>query len=91
MAKKLIIGGRVQGVFCRNYCSQYARKMGLGGSASNLHDGTVRVILSTDDDELIKEYIHFLKTNPYDYTFYGRIERVDVFDYSGPVSGDYVF
>ncbi len=91
MAKELILHGNVQGVFCRKYSSQYSRKFGVHGSASNLRDGTVSVILQTDDDNLVRDYIQSLKNNPAGFTFYGRIERVDVHDYTGPKGGDYQF
>ena len=91
MAKKLILHGMVQGVFCRAYCSQYARKLKLRGTASNLSNGTVRVILNTDDNELINRYIADIRGNPDGYTFYGRIDSVEVHDYTGSISGDYQF
>lgn len=91
MAKKLILHGRVQGVFCRAYCSQYARERHIRGAASNLSDGTVKVLLNTDDDGLVRQYISDLTANPKGFTFYGRIVSVDVSDYSGSVSGDYQF
>ncbi len=53
MGKKLILEGKVQGVFCRAYCSQYARKHRVRGSASNERDGTVKVLLDTDDANLV--------------------------------------
>ena len=91
MAKKLILHGRVQGVYCRAYSSQYARLLKIRGTASNLSDGTVRVLLQTDDAALVSRYIADLKNNPQQFTFYGRIDSVDVSDYSGAIAGDYQF
>ncbi len=91
MTKQLIIDGVVQGVFCRSYCSQYAKKMKIRGSATNLRDGTVRVVLETDDEDLVREYVVQLKTNPLGFTFYGTINGISVSDYRGPVTGDYRF
>ncbi len=91
MAKQLILDGVVQGVFCRSYCSQYAKKMRIRGTASNLSNGSVRVVLETDDDNLVNEYMTNLRTNPMGYRFYGNIERISVSDYNGPVYGDYIF
>lgn len=91
MAKKLILQGRVQGVFCRAYCSQYARERRIRGTASNLSDGSVRVILNTDDMDLVNQFISDIQSNPLGFMFYGRIESVDVSDYSGPIAGDYRF
>jgi len=91
MAKRLILYGRVQGVLCRAYCSQYARMLKIRGSASNLSDGTVRVILDTEDPEVTQRYVSSITHNPGGLTFYGRIESVEVDDYHGPISGDYQF
>jgi acylphosphatase len=91
MAKRLILHGRVQGVCCRAYCSQYARKLGIPGSASNRSDGTVRVILDTDDMDLVNRFIEYIRLNPYGFSFYGRIESIDVSDFTGIISGDYRF
>lgn len=91
MAKKLILHGRVQGVCCRAYCSQYARKLGIRGAASNRADGTVRVLLDTDDSGLVNRYIDEIKLNPDGFSFYGRIQSIEVSDFTGIVSGDYRF
>jgi acylphosphatase len=91
LVKKLILRGRVQGVFCRAYCGQYARKLNIRGTASNLSNGTVRILLDTDDEESVSRFISDLRNNPYGYTFYGRIDSVDVSDYSGSITGDYRF
>ncbi len=91
MAKELILSGIVQGVFCRKYCSDNAKRIGLKGSASNLGDGTVRVVINSDNEAYIQNYIHALKTNPYKLRFYGRIDNIKVSDYRGPIVGDYEF
>ncbi|MFH0974763.1 MAG: acylphosphatase [Spirochaetota bacterium] len=91
MAKKLILSGIVQGVFCRRYCSENAKKLGIKGSASNLSNGTVQVILDCDDEIKISKYIQSLKENPFGFSFYGRIDNVSVSDYEGSIRGDYMF
>ncbi|HOO72666.1 MAG TPA: acylphosphatase [Spirochaetota bacterium] len=91
MAYQLILKGKVQGVFCRYYCSQYAKIFGLRGSATNLGDGSVSVIIDTEDQALLREYITSLTSNPSDIRFFGRIEDVSVSSYDGPVRGDYLF
>ncbi|HOF13158.1 MAG TPA: acylphosphatase [Spirochaetota bacterium] len=91
MAKRLILHGVVQGVFCRYYCSETAKHLGLHGSASNLPDGTVEVLLDTDDNTRLEAFIQALKTNPYDIRFYGSISTVDISDYHGTIRGDYRF
>lgn len=91
MAKRLILHGVVQGVFCRYYCSETAKRLGLHGSAANLSDGTVEVLLETEDAAAVNEYITALRLNPYGIRFYGSITRVDEYDYSGHIRGDYRF
>ena len=91
MARELILSGRVQGVFCRKYSSDYAKKFGIRGSASNLNNGTVRIILDSDDEQTINKYIQALKENPYGYPFYGKIHDINISNYEGSIKGDYIF
>ncbi len=91
MPQELILTGRVQGVNCRYYCSQYGRKFGIHGSASNMSDGRVRVLLATDDQNKIQDYINALRDNPLGVMFFGRIKDIQVADYNGLLAGDYNF
>jgi len=91
MPFELILSGRVQGVACRHYCRAYGRLMGLHGSATNLMDGTVRVLLDTSDIEKTRGYARMLMYNPRQLAFYGAIDRIEMCEYSGPFEGDYVF
>lgn len=91
MPRELILSGRVQGVFCRYYCDQNARRIGLRGAASNLPDGTVQVLLDSEDDATIERYVKALKENPYDFRFFGSIHHIWINDYNGPIRGDYTF
>ena len=71
MPKKIILKGHVQGVFCRKYCSVYAKQMKINGSATNLPDDTVQLILMTDDLKLVKEYIDkYCRLNLFDKKYY---------------------
>lgn len=54
---RCIVSGRVQGVWYRETTRQQANRLGLTGSASNLPDGTVEVIIcgaSDAVDELLQ-------------------------------------
>ncbi len=89
---ELILSGRVQGVFCRHYCSQNARKLGIRGSASNLHDGTVGVLIDTDEDSQIDRYTRALRENPFGVRFFGTITGISVKkNITGTLNGDYIF
>jgi len=91
MIKKVILKGRVQGVGCRGYCAKYARKFFINGSASNLGDGSVKLILNVKNEENFKQYLSSLIANPEGYMFYGIIVDILVTDYSGITEGDYNF
>lgn len=89
---ELILTGVVQGVFCRHYCSQTGRRLGLRGSATNLMDGSVQVILATDDEAKISEYVKALKDNTFGIRFFGKITGIDINrNYQGHIDGDYMF
>lgn len=42
--RRILVSGRVQGVFFRNTCRRVAEEHGVSGSAKNLPDGRVEVI-----------------------------------------------
>jgi len=91
MATRLILSGRVQGVACRHYCSRYGRQLGLQGAASNLYDGRVEVLLSTDDRGVVASYINAVRVNTLGLTFFGHISDIETEPYQGPLGGDYEF
>jgi acylphosphatase len=92
MAYRLIVEGIVQGVGCRHYLSRYGRELGLHGSASNQPDGTVEVILKTDDRDMVERYKSEVEENRRNIPFAGRIGSITVEEnYQGPLFGDYTF
>ena len=46
--RRLVVSGRVQGVFYRDTCRSVAGSAGVAGAARNLPDGRVEVILEGD-------------------------------------------
>lgn len=60
---KLIIKGKVQGVFFRDFAKQNANKMGLTGWAKNRRDGALSVLVQGDKDK-IKEFTKLCKKGP---------------------------
>ena len=91
MPSRLILNGRVQGVFCRGFCSKYGKLLGLSGAVSNLPNGTVEVLLNTEETTILENYIAMLQTNPRKITFYGRIDSITIEKYHGTIYGDYFF
>jgi len=91
MPTELILRGDVQGVFCREFCGRIGNKLGVRGAASNLRDGTVRVLLDSEDPALLDKFITQLKTNPYGFRFFGKISDVSISPFQGEMRGDRVF
>ena len=48
--RRVMVEGEVQGVFFREECRQQARDAGVAGSARNLADGRVEVVLEGEED-----------------------------------------
>ena len=57
--RAFLISGRVQGVFFRESTKKEALKLGLQGSAVNLSDGTVKVCLrgESEDIDLLERWL----------------------------------
>lgn len=91
MAVRLILRGRVQGVACRHYCSTYGRRLGIRGSATNLRDGSVQVLLNSENEELINIYIRVITENTENIPFFGKITSIEKQAYRGSFRGDYEF
>lgn len=48
LRQRVIVGGRVQGVFFRAECQREARSLGLAGWVRNRADGTVEAVFEGD-------------------------------------------
>ncbi len=75
VARRLVIHGRVQGVFFRATLRGVAEQAGVGGWAVNRADGTVEVLLegSVEAVERVTEFAH---QGPE----HAHVERVEVSD-----------
>lgn len=60
---KVLISGRVQGVFFRDSTRQVANRLGITGYAKNLYDGRVEVLACGCDNEL-DQLIKWLAKGP---------------------------
>jgi acylphosphatase len=70
--RRLVIHGRVQGVFFRDTLRMLAERHGVAGWARNTPDGTVETILEGDEDAVARLLV-FAKEGPEG----ARVERVD--------------
>ena len=73
--RRLLVSGRVQGVFYRDSCKSTAESAGVAGSARNLPDGRVEVILEGETDA-VNEVIEWCRSG----TAQSRVESVEVSD-----------
>ncbi len=61
--KKVLVSGRVQGVFFRDSCRRYAQEQGIAGSARNLADGRVEVIAEGEPDA-VERVVEWCRSGP---------------------------
>lgn len=73
MIRRLLIYGRVQGVWYRGWAVDTARALGLDGWARNRRDGSVEILASGSEDA-VALFIERCGEGP----AAARVERVDV-------------
>jgi acylphosphatase len=71
--RRLVIHGRVQGVFFRDTMRRLAERAGVAGWARNTWEGTVEAVLEGEPDA-VERSMTFARKGPED----ARVERVDV-------------
>lgn len=75
--KRVVVHGRVQGVFFRDATRRLAERHGVAGSVQNTTDGTVEAVFEGPTD-LVDELVAFCKQGPRG----AAVERVEVYDES---------
>jgi len=75
LTRRLVVHGRVQGVFYRGWTVEQARLLRLDGWVRNRHDGTVEMLVS-GEDSAIDEMIARCRGGPPA----ARVERIEVED-----------
>lgn len=70
--RRLVIHGRVQGVFFRDTLRTLAERNGVAGWARNTQEGTVEAVLEGDEDAVLR-LIAFAREGPEG----ARVEQVD--------------
>jgi acylphosphatase len=73
LRKRVLVSGRVQGVFFRDTCRRIASEAGVAGWASNLPDGRVEVVVEGDPGavDAVVQWCH-------EGTPYSSVESVEV-------------
>ncbi|HUP68953.1 MAG TPA: acylphosphatase [Acidimicrobiales bacterium] len=61
--RRVVVDGRVQGVFYRDTCRTVARQAGVSGWASNRADGAVEVVLE-GDPEAVDRLVTWCRSGP---------------------------
>ncbi|MEW6059338.1 MAG: acylphosphatase [Actinomycetota bacterium] len=69
---RVIVSGRVQGVFYRWTCASLARERGLGGFVRNLPDGRVEAAFEGVDDD-VEAMVAWCRIGPE----HARVEDID--------------
>ncbi|MFC1987224.1 acylphosphatase [Chloroflexota bacterium] len=82
---RVVVHGRVQGVYFRDFTSQHAAELGLTGYVRNLHDWNTVEIQAEGERSNLEKLIDYLKAGP----TAAKVERVvtDWSEYTGTYSG----
>ncbi|MGI8773861.1 MAG: acylphosphatase [Actinomycetota bacterium] len=67
------VSGRVQGVFFRESCRRKAEQLGISGTAANLYDGTVEVVVE-GESEAVEKMVAWCREGPPD----ARVTGIDI-------------
>lgn len=78
---RVIVSGRVQGVFYRANCAARARELGLGGYVRNLHDGRVEAAFEGPEGD-VDAMVAWCRHG----SDFARVDGVDIV--SEPLQGD---
>jgi acylphosphatase len=70
---RVVVFGRVQGIFFRSTCASLARQRGLGGFVRNLPDGRVEAAFEGIDDD-VDALVAWCREGP----AHARVDRVEI-------------
>ncbi|MEI8406323.1 MULTISPECIES: acylphosphatase [unclassified Kribbella] len=73
ICRRVVVHGRVQGVFFRDSCRREARRAGVRGWVRNAPDGTVEALFEGAEED-VERMVEWVRHGP----TYARVERVDV-------------
>jgi acylphosphatase len=73
--RRVVVHGRVQGVFFRDSARERARAHGVAGWVANRSDGTLEAVLEGEPDA-VDRVVRFLETGPPR----AQVERLEISD-----------
>jgi len=73
--RRVVVHGRVQGVFFRDSTRRHARQRGVSGWVANRPDGTVEAVFEGEADD-VDRLVAFVREGPRG----AEVDRVDVSD-----------
>jgi acylphosphatase len=73
--RRVVVHGRVQGVFFRDSLRRLAEENGVSGWARNTREGTVEAVFEGDRDG-VERLLSFARTGPRD----ARVDGVEVYE-----------
>ena len=76
MRKRVVVEGRVQGVFFRETCRREAAARQVGGSVQNRPDGTVEAVFE-GSPEAVEEMVRWCRSGPRHATVTGIDVRAE--------------
>jgi len=75
VARRIVVSGRVQGVFFRSSCQQQARAMALAGWVRNTSAGQVEAWIEGESGR-VDHFVRWCREGPRQ----AEVDRVDVYD-----------
>ena len=72
---KILISGRVQGVYFRRFTKNKAQDLGVKGSVKNMEDGLVEIIAQADAD-ILEPFIQWCHKGP----ITARVDQVELIE-----------
>ena len=78
---RVVVSGRVQGVWFRGWTEDQARRRGLDGWVRNRRDGTVEALFQGEDRE-VDEMVDLCRQGPP----FAQVHEVEVLDESEPAA-----
>lgn len=73
MRARALLRGRVQGVGFRFFAADWAERLGLGGYARNLPDGSLEIV-AEGEEEAVRHFLEVMRRGPRS----ARVEGMEV-------------